>query len=142
MADSTPTWVQTIGALGGVSVVTGWLTWLTNHHWAKASARKTEAEAEQIEENRGASFEDKINARALASIDSWEKQVAHLVTLVETLTTQNEAALGRIATLEEEVRRLRVALDKTTKELHAERLARSKVAKDAAGGRAAAEVAQ
>ncbi|WP_298357486.1 hypothetical protein [Rhodoblastus sp.] len=129
MADSTPGWVQTVGALGGVSVITGFLTWATNHRSSKATAKKAEAEAEQIEENKGASFEQAINDRITAGIDSWEKQVAHLVSLVETLSKQNETSLARIATLEEEVRRLRIALDKTTRELHAARVAASKSAK-------------
>ncbi len=134
MADSTPSWVQTIGALGGVSVVTGFLTWLTSHKVSKASARKTEAEAEQIEENRGAEFEKAINDRINTGIDSWEKQVSHLVNLVETLTKQNEASLARIGALEKEVTRLRIALDKTTKELHAARVSASKHAETIDGG--------
>ena len=129
MADSTPGWVQTVGALGGVSVITGFLTWLTNHKSSSAAAKKTEAEAEQIEDNKGAAFEEAINERIAAGFDSWEKQSAHLVGMIETLTRQNADAGARIATLEEEVRRLRIALDKTTRELHAARVAAAKQSK-------------
>ncbi len=122
MADTPPSLLNTLTALGGVSALTGLLGWLTGHRLQSASVRKTnaetrkaEAETESLTEGHSAEFEKAVNDRVKALLDSWEKQVGLLTTRIES---QQEEIHG----LRQEVVELRKALDATTKELHKTRM--------------------
>jgi len=111
MSDQSPSWVQSVGALGGVGVVTGFLAWLTGHRLSSAQTRKTEAETDVISENRGAEFEKAVNDRVKTVLDSWREQVS-------LLSTQIKEQREEIHGLRNEVIALRKALDLARGELH------------------------
>jgi hypothetical protein len=118
MSDQSQNLWQVIAGMGGLSAITGLLGWLSGRRGQEANARKSEAEARKTsieadiaEDARGNDFERVLNDRAQTVIDSLIKQVQ---ILNDHMSTQEQ----QIISLRNEVRDLRIALDRTSRELH------------------------
>lgn len=123
-----PTSVQIFIAMGGSSLISAGLAWLTGHRMASANTRKVNAEAARLEnENRfeasrieasRVDFERTLNERTSRVMEALENQVNHLSNLVETQTRQIGEQSALIQKMESEIRDLHKALDEKTKHLH------------------------
>lgn len=118
-------WGSWLPELVGTGFVGTLLGWFTNHKVQSADARKKDAETLQINEGRGATFEQAINERTRITIDALQRQVELLTRLVESQngkidaqTKQLMSQTEHIETLQSEIKDLRKAYDKTTRELH------------------------
>jgi TolA-binding protein len=105
-----PNWIQQLAALGGMSTITGLLTWWTTHRMALANIRKMDGEGLHTEVVRSADFEQALNDRTTKLLDSLDRQITHLSAVVEAQTAQ-------IHQMEAEIRDLRTALSKRSLEL-------------------------
>lgn len=123
-----PSWTQTFVAIGGSSLLSGLLAWLTGHQMASANARKTNAEAARIEaethnealrvEASRVNFEETLNKRVTIVMESLGGQVKYLSELVETQSTKITEQSALIAQMDLEIKELRKALTSKTQDLH------------------------
>lgn len=105
----------------GLSVIATYKTMKANARKSEAETRKIDAEAiaeaAKVEAAR-VQFEKALNERALQSYDLLRDQVKALSELVEGQNEQLKIASARIQEMEDEIKELRITLDKRTGELH------------------------
>lgn len=122
------TYIQTFAQVGGASLLSGLLAWMSGHQLAKANARKANAEAIKLEidsrseasriETARANFERALNERTERVMNSMEKQVAALTERVDMQNKLLSEASAQIARMELEIKELHSALNIKTQHLH------------------------